>query len=73
MAREVLEPSPTRLSLKGMAMTILHWLLSIFLFPGTLALQVCGISLEEDGGLFRSFVNMCVWGAVSLGIALAVY
>lgn len=47
-----------------------NFILSVFLFPGNLALRKCGISIEEDGGLFRSFVNMCFWGAISLGLAL---
>ncbi|MEF2553322.1 hypothetical protein VQ042_18480 [Aurantimonas sp. A2-1-M11] len=51
-------------------MAALKILLYLFLFPGNLALQKCGISIEEDGGLFRSFINMCVWGTISLGIAL---
>ncbi len=54
-------------------MAALTFLLDLFLFPGNLVLQKCGISIEEDGGLFRSFVNMCVWGAISLGVALSVF
>lgn len=51
-------------------MAALNFILTVFLFPGNLALQKCGISVEEDGGLFRSFINMCVWGAIALGLAL---
>jgi hypothetical protein len=51
----------------------LNFILTVFLYPGNLALQKCGISIEEDGGLFRSFINMCVWGAVALGLALKVF
>lgn len=54
-------------------MSILNLILRLFLFPGNLVLQKCGISIEEDGGLFRSFINMCVWGAVSLGLALYLF
>jgi hypothetical protein len=52
---------------------VLNFILACFLFPGNLALEKCGISIEEDGGLFRSFINMCVWGAVALGLALQVF
>ena len=41
-------------------MYVLHLLLTVFLFPGSMVLQRCGIRVEEDGGLFRSFVNMYV-------------
>lgn len=51
-------------------MRFLQMLLDVFLFPGNLMLRKCGISVEEDGGLFRSFINMCVWGAVSLALAM---
>ncbi len=54
-------------------MPVLNFILACFLFPGNLALEKCGISIEEDGGLFRSFINMCVWGAVALGLALQVF
>ena len=40
------------------------------LLPGSFVLQRIGVTVEEDGGLFRSFINMCVWGAISLGISL---
>ncbi|HEU01382.1 MAG TPA: hypothetical protein ENH89_13750 [Aurantimonas coralicida] len=55
------------------AMRFLHILLDVFLFPGNLMLRKCGISIEEDGGLFRSFVNMCVWGAASLAVAMYIF
>ena len=54
-------------------MAALNFILTVFLFPGNLALQKCGISVEEDGGLFRSFINMCVWGAITLGLALYIF
>ncbi|WP_287216619.1 hypothetical protein [Mesorhizobium sp.] len=53
-------------------MSLLRLLLELFLYPGTLVLQKCGISIEDDGGLFRSFINMLVWGTVTLGVALLI-
>lgn len=54
-------------------MAVLNFMLSLFLLPGNLALQKCGISIEEDGGVFRSFVNMCFWGAITLGLGLYIF
>ncbi|MBU4527961.1 MAG: hypothetical protein KUA43_13160 [Hoeflea sp.] len=48
-------------------------LLWLFLLPGDLVRQKLGITVEEDGGLIRSFINMCFWGAVTLMIALKFY
>ncbi|SOE17533.1 hypothetical protein SAMN05877838_2433 [Hoeflea halophila] len=48
-------------------------LLWLFLLPGDLVRRQLGISVEQDGGLIRSFINMCVWGAVTLLIALKYY
>lgn len=31
------------------------------------------MTVEEDGGMLRSFINMCVWGTVLLLIALAMF
>jgi len=50
-------------------MTFLHWLETAFLFPGNIVVQKLGISVEEDGGILRSFINMCVWGIVTGTIA----
>ena len=38
--------------------------------PGTLVLYKLGISIEEDSGVIRSFINSSFWGAIALGIAL---
>jgi len=51
-------------------MKMLIWL---FLLPGDLVRRKLGITVEQDGGLIRSFVNMCFWGAVALLIALKFY
>ncbi|MEW7008766.1 MULTISPECIES: hypothetical protein [unclassified Lentilitoribacter] len=54
-------------------MSIFKLLLAGFLLPGTLVLKRLGISIEEDGGVMRSFINMCFWGVVFLWIALKFY
>lgn len=51
-------------------MSILKLILAGFLLPGTLFIKRMGISIEEDGGVMRSFVNMCFWGVILLWIAL---
>lgn len=48
-------------------------LLWLFLLPGDLVRRQLGITVDEDGGLIRSFINMCVWGTVTLLIALKYY
>ena len=48
-------------------------LLKGFLLPGTLVLQKLGITIDEDGGIVRSFFNMCVWGTVCLALALSFF
>ncbi len=47
-------------------MVLLDWIVRIFLAPGDLVRRRLGITLEEDGGIIRSFVNMCVWGLVTV-------
>jgi len=51
-------------------MPILRGLVYILLLPGDLVRQKIGMSVEEDGGILRSFVNMCIWGTLFTGIAL---
>lgn len=48
-------------------------LLKGFLLPGTLVLQKLGITIDEDGGIVRSFFNMCVWGSICLAVALSIF
>lgn len=50
---------------------MLKALSKLFLLPGTMVIQQLGISLEEDGGIFRSMVNMLFWGAIFTPIVLA--
>ena len=51
-------------------MKTLMWL---FLLPGDLVRRKLGITVEQDGGLIRSFINMCFWGAITLMIGLKYY
>ncbi|MCZ4280294.1 hypothetical protein O4H49_05870 [Kiloniella laminariae] len=54
-------------------MPLLHWFATGFLLPGDLVIKKLDISLEEDGGILRSFVNMCFWGIVVGLFALGIY
>ncbi len=51
-------------------MIVLEWFVHIFLAPGDIVRRRLHITIEEDGGLIRSFINMCVWGAIGLIAAL---
>jgi hypothetical protein len=53
-------------------MFILKALLTLFLLPGTLALNAVNITIDEDSGMFRSLINMVFWGFIGAGIILAV-
>ena len=50
-----------------------EYLVRGFLLPGTLVLNKMGVSIEDDGGILRSFINMCVWGTICLFIALGIF
>ncbi|MFT5508179.1 MAG: hypothetical protein ACI89J_001253 [Hyphomicrobiaceae bacterium] len=53
-------------------MHLLRIIVDVFLWPGDQARKALGITVEQDGGLLRSLINMLVWGTVSLGIALMI-
>ena len=44
-----------------------------FFMPGTIVLNRMGVSIEDDGGILRSFINMCFWGTIGLLIALGIF
>ena len=46
------------------------FLLKILFLPGTLVLKLIGVTVEEDSGILRSFINASVWGCIALMIAL---
>lgn len=47
-------------------MKILNALVWLFLLPGSLALKGVSIDNQEDGGTFRSMINMLFWGVVAV-------
>ena len=51
-------------------MPLINGLLNLFFLSGNIVLKGLGISVEEDSGVIRSFINSSVWGAVTLAIAL---
>ncbi|MEM7301092.1 MAG: hypothetical protein AAF468_08415 [Pseudomonadota bacterium] len=53
-------------------MRVGKFLLSLLLLPGNLVLNGLGITVEQDAGIFRSFVNSSVWGVVALLVTLMV-
>ncbi len=44
--------------------------LKILFWPGDFILGKIGVTVDEDSGIFRSFINASVWGMVTLPIAL---
>ena len=53
--------------------TDLKTILKGFLLPGTMFLSRICVSIEEDGGVMRSFINMCFWGIILMWIVLTLY
>jgi len=51
-------------------MAFLRFLTTLFLLPGTLVLKSLNISEEDDGGIFRSMINMIFWGIFVVIISL---
>jgi hypothetical protein len=51
-------------------MAILNFLTFVFLLPGDIVRKRLNMTVEEDGGILRSFINMCFWGALLAGVAL---
>ncbi len=47
-------------------MFILEGILKVFLFPGSLVIKKLGITIEEDGGIMRSLINMIFWGILGV-------
>lgn len=53
-------------------MAFLRFLAAMFLLPGTIALKMVGLSVDDDGGIFRSLINMIFWGIISAMIILPI-
>jgi len=51
-------------------MTIVKLFTALFLLPGTLVLNMLNISVESDGGVFRSLINMIFWGVVAVMLSV---
>ncbi len=51
-------------------MALLRGLLALFLLPGNLVINAIGISVEDDGGIIRSTINMIFWSVLAFLIAL---
>ncbi len=51
-------------------MPVLKALLALFLLPGTLLLNAINITVEDDGGILRSLINMLFWGFVAVIVTL---
>ena len=51
-------------------MFLLRGLSNLFLLPGTLVINAFGVSVEQDGGVLRSFVNMIFWGVLTVALSL---
>jgi hypothetical protein len=47
-------------------MAALRLLAGIFLFPGTAVLSSLNIAVDDDGGIFRSMINMIFWGIIAM-------
>lgn len=44
--------------------------LKILFWPGNFVLRRIGMSVDEDSGIFRSFINASVWGILALSLVL---
>ncbi|WP_017932281.1 hypothetical protein [Robiginitomaculum antarcticum] len=53
-------------------MVFLNFLATMFLLPGTIVLKMVGVSVDDDGGIFRSLINMIFWGILSAMIVLPI-
>ncbi len=53
-------------------MPTLNVLVKLFLLPGSLVVRALGLSLEEDGGILRSLINMLFWGALLTPLILII-
>lgn len=53
-------------------MTFLKLIGRLFLLPGTIAINTIGITVEEDGGILRSLINMIFWGFICVLFVLPI-
>ncbi|MBL4726622.1 MAG: hypothetical protein JKY83_08115 [Rhizobiaceae bacterium] len=51
-------------------MAFLNMFFAILFFPGDFILRRMNITVVEDQGIMRSFLNSIIWGGLILGIGL---
>jgi FtsH-binding integral membrane protein len=44
--------------------------LKILFWPGDFVLRKIGVTVDEDSGIFRSFINASFWGVLALSLVL---
>ncbi len=44
--------------------------LKLLFWPGNFVLRQIGVTVDEDSGILRSFINASIWGLITLPIAL---
>ena len=47
-------------------MGIFSAIAKVVFFPGNVAIKLLGLNTETDGGIFRTMINTCFWGAIAL-------
>lgn len=51
-------------------MKVFNWIAVVIFLPGNIAIKLLGLNLDSDGGIFRTMINTCFWGAIALiGVA----
>ena len=45
---------------------IFKWITDAVFLPGDIVIKLLGLNVETDGGIFRTMINTCFWGAVAL-------
>ncbi|MBL4732951.1 MAG: hypothetical protein JKY82_10190 [Rhizobiaceae bacterium] len=51
-------------------MALLNMFFVVLFFPGDFILKRLNITVEQDEGIMRSFLNSIIWGGLVLGIGL---
>jgi hypothetical protein len=47
-------------------MKIINLIVSAIFLPGDIVIKLLGMNIESDGGIFRTMINTCFWGAIAL-------
>ncbi len=51
-------------------MIIIKMLLAVLFLPGNIVLKMIGVTVAEDSGIVRSFINSIFWGTLILLVVL---